>query len=81
MPQYTVKDNTTGKTVTFEWHAAEPPTDADMEEVFSAAASSSPDASADANPYNAPKNYGEMTREQKIEWHMNDPFTTGAATG
>ncbi len=36
MPQYTVKDET-GRTVTFEWHGDAPPTDADLEEVFSAA--------------------------------------------
>lgn len=38
MPQqYTVKDNTTGKTITFVWNAPEPPTDADFEEVFASA--------------------------------------------
>ena len=38
MSEYTVKDNHTGKTVTFKWNAKEPPTNADMEEVFAAAA-------------------------------------------
>ncbi len=36
MPTYTVKDSTTGKTVTFNWNSDAPPTDADMEEVFAA---------------------------------------------
>ncbi len=80
MPQqYTVRDNASGKTVTFDWNSPEPPTDADMEEVFAAARTSQPEEPA--NPYAMPKNYGQMTREQKIEWHMNDPFTKGAATG
>lgn len=80
MPQrYTATDNSTGKSVTFDWNAPEPPTDADMEEVFAAARASAPEEST--NPYAKPKNYGTMTREQKIEWHMNDPFTKGAATG
>jgi hypothetical protein len=79
MPQYTVKDNASGKTVTFEWNGAEPPTDADMEDVFAAAGSQAPESQG--NPYNVPKNYGEMSRDEKIDWHMNDPLTTGAATG
>src|SRR4030042_2659420 len=37
MPQYTVKDNETGKTITFDWQGQSPPTDADMEQVFSEA--------------------------------------------
>jgi len=37
MAKYTVQDTTTGKNVTFEWNDPTPPTDADMEEVFSAA--------------------------------------------
>lgn len=39
MPDYTVKDETSGKTITFRWDGQEPPTDADMEEVFAAAQS------------------------------------------
>jgi len=40
MPQeYTVRDNTTGRTITFAWHAPQPPTEADLEEVFAAAQS------------------------------------------
>src|SRR3990167_7289850 len=38
MPEYTVRDKTTGKIVTFRWHAPDPPTAADIEEVFAAAA-------------------------------------------
>jgi hypothetical protein len=37
MPQrYSVRNNQTGKTVTFEWHLPTPPTEADLEEVFAA---------------------------------------------
>lgn len=39
MAKYTVKNTETGQRVTFEWNGSEPPTDSDMEEVFSAAAS------------------------------------------
>jgi hypothetical protein len=42
MSEYTVKDNQTGKTVTFKWNATEPPTDADMEQVFEAARTQAP---------------------------------------
>jgi hypothetical protein len=34
---YTVKDEQSGRTVTFDWHEASDPTDADMEQVFAAA--------------------------------------------
>jgi hypothetical protein len=34
-----------------------------------------------ADPYAKPKNYGQMSREDKIAWHMSDPFTSGAASG
>ena len=37
MPTYTVEDSTTGKKVTFEWNGTKPPTDTDMEQVFSEA--------------------------------------------
>ena len=37
MPKYRVKDNESGKIITFDWHDANPPTDADMEEVFKSA--------------------------------------------
>jgi len=37
MAVYTVQDTTTKKNVTFEWNDPNPPTDADMEEVFKAA--------------------------------------------
>lgn len=49
MPQgqeYTVKDNQTGKTVTFRWNDATPPTEADMAEVFAASRQSAPAAPA-----------------------------------
>lgn len=37
MPNYTVQDNKTGKKITFEWNDPTPPTDQDMEEIFSQA--------------------------------------------
>lgn len=37
MPIYKVRDNQTGRVVTFKWNGSVPPTDADMEEVFAAA--------------------------------------------
>lgn len=42
MPDYTVRDTTTGQMVTFRWHAAAPPTEADMAEVFAAARAPAP---------------------------------------
>jgi hypothetical protein len=41
MPNYTVKDSQTGKTITFAWNGTKPPTQADMKEVFAAARSQS----------------------------------------
>lgn len=38
MPKrYTVRDEASGRTITFEWEGAEPPTDADLEEIFAEA--------------------------------------------
>lgn len=38
MPQrLTVRDEQTGRTITFDWHGDSPPTDADFEEIFAAA--------------------------------------------
>lgn len=37
MAKYTVKDNTTGKRITFDWKDSTPPTEQDMEEVFAQA--------------------------------------------
>ncbi len=37
MAKYTVQDTRTGKTVTFEWNGESPPTEADMEQVFTEA--------------------------------------------
>lgn len=42
MPQYQVRDEQTGKTVTFEWHGQGEPTEADMAEVFAEAEQSAP---------------------------------------
>lgn len=37
MPQYTVRDPETGRTITFNWSGAQPPTDEDLAEVFASA--------------------------------------------
>lgn len=37
MPEYTVEDTQSGKTITFDWNGSKPPTDKDMEEVFTSA--------------------------------------------
>lgn len=42
MPNYTVRDKETGRTVTFKWNGAEPPTDADMADVFAQARRQAP---------------------------------------
>ncbi|MBU0958617.1 MAG: hypothetical protein KKB31_01600, partial [Nanoarchaeota archaeon] len=42
MPNYTVQDQTTGKKITFEWSDPNPPTDKDMEEIFSQAGTVKP---------------------------------------
>lgn len=44
MPTYTAKDNETGKKITFNWNGDIPPTDTDMEEVFSQAKDEVPQA-------------------------------------
>lgn len=44
MPKkYKVTDSTTGKTYTFDWDGAQPPTEADLNEIFSAANTSQPE--------------------------------------
>lgn len=47
MPRYTVQ-NDAGRTITFEWHGAGEPTDADMAEVFAAAEQHAPAAKPEA---------------------------------
>lgn len=37
MPQYTVRDESTGRVITFDWHGDGEPSDADLAEVFAAA--------------------------------------------
>jgi hypothetical protein len=46
MPQYQVRDEQTGKTITFEWHGQGEPTEADMAEVFAEASKAQPQAAA-----------------------------------
>jgi len=46
MAQYTVQDTSTGKTITFDWNDTNPPTDADMEDVFAQAKSYKPEQSS-----------------------------------
>lgn len=50
MAVYTVKDNATGKTVSFQWNAPQPPTEADFEEVFAAALGAAPEVQPTAAP-------------------------------
>ena len=46
MPDYTIRDKESGKVVTFRWNAPDPPTDADLNEVFAQARHTPPPASA-----------------------------------
>jgi len=50
MPQYTVKDKQSGKVITFNWNAPNPPGESDLQEVFSAAQRRGPDASIKIPP-------------------------------
>ena len=65
MPKtYTVRDRESGKTITFQWDGPEPPTEADMAEVF-AAAGNQPDAPA-ADPASALDRLWSMTKDVGI---------------
>lgn len=56
MAKYTVQDTTTGKNITFEWNGEQPPTDADMEEVFAQAKTfDQPQQSKSTLPFNPPR--------------------------
>lgn len=61
MPQYTVR-NDQGQEVTFEWHGAGEPTDADMAEVFAAAGPEPMAPVASHGP--APKSFNEQMYER-----------------
>lgn len=63
MPTYTVQDETTGKTVTFEWTGDKDPTDNDMAEVFAQAQTFQP-AEAETAAATAPEKIPTISEEQ-----------------
>lgn len=73
MPQrYTVKNNESGDTITFDWEGDAPPTDADLEEVFAAHAAQKnamrPVAShAPASPRGTYKQYGPLADLMRMQ--------------
>lgn len=81
MPQYTVKDEQSGKTITFDWAGAEPPTDADMEEVFAAAGASEP--TPDERPIEKlyREKFGAQTPEMRDEMERFDRGRDAALPG
>ena len=95
MPTYTVRHKESGKTIKFNWNAPEPPTDADMEEVFSAAkvttapapAAPAPSSGVEFNPDMYPADAGvanvlkPMVRPALEYGGMAAGATVGALTG
>lgn len=76
MENYTVEDTKTGKQITFEWYVKSKPTQADMQEVFSAAGDqvgSNPSTPSMASGMSFPK------PEEKPGWdaYMNRGIATG----
>jgi len=65
MKKYTVQNQETGKKITFEWNGDDPPTDSDMEEVFSASESFVPTTSAASKPVVKPSK--PPTFEQRVQ--------------
>jgi len=47
MPEYTVRNPATNQTVTFRWNGTEPPSDADIDEVFAEASAATPPPQSD----------------------------------
>jgi hypothetical protein len=76
MPQYTVQDAETGRTVTFDWNGSEPPTDSDMAEVFAAAREQAPDAGA--SMWDRVKDAAYQTSPMRIFDKDNLPSTLAA---
>jgi hypothetical protein len=70
MPKYTVKNKESGKTVTFNWTGKEPPTDADMAEVFAASESFKP---PEAEPVSFPS--GGFIDTMSPELPEKPPYT------
>jgi hypothetical protein len=78
MPQYTVQDTETGRTVTFDWAGAEAPTDADMAEVFAAARDQAPAEDADPSMWDRVKDAAYKTSPARIFDKENLPSTLAA---
>ena len=70
MPNYTVLDSQTGKKVTFQWNGQTPPTDADMEQVFSEARTPAPTPETKIAP---------LTWRQKLEPYGRPVLEGGGA--
>lgn len=94
MPQrLTVKNNETGQTITFDWHDPNPPTEADMEQIFAEAAPrrgasgswDTPDSRAEAlaaaDPNYLPTSAAEggaRRVDTAVQWAKENPGTVGA---
>lgn len=81
MPQYTVRDEASGRTVTFDWAGADPPSETDMAEVFAAAGETpdTPTPMASHAPAEAPRR--SVLREQLAMMENGDvmPVLPGLA--
>lgn len=83
MPQYQTRDEQTGKTVTFEWHGAGEPTEADMADVFAEAAAMSPSKPT----FRGGGELGQLIRDQEsrparaAEFKENLPAVGSALAG
>ena len=62
MPDYTVRDKETGKTITFRWNGDAPPTDTDLAEVFAQARHVTPPAQETTEPQGALDRLWAMTK-------------------
>lgn len=82
MPQqYTVKNNETGQSITFDWHDATPPTDADIEEVFAAAGQQQQGPEISTEKFmeaRMPKNELGPALSSAFGWIKRNPGSAGA---
>ena len=78
--QYTVKDNDTGKTITFRWDGPDPPTETDMADVFAAAKVTASAAPPPAPTSQSPAPQGFMDRLGQAAKTTSDP-AVGALKG
>jgi len=81
MPQYTVRDEASGRTITFDWAGADPPSETDMAEVF-AAAGETPDAptpshDGQAEPLPEPPNAASLPLGEQAKWFAKKVATEG----